>query len=149
MPLSEHEQRLLEQMERALYAEDSKFVQTFRGSDNRRRRRRQVGIAVVGFVVGLGLLFVGVAVPGFLWIGPVGFVVMLGSAMYVLYSSRRETTPLEVISGGLDPNPNPGGRSGAGRSASGGRPRARRNRRASFMAKVEERWRRRGDDRGY
>src|SRR6478735_7352001 len=97
MPLSEHEQRLLEQMERALYAEDSKFVQTFRGSDSRRRRRRQLGVAVVGFVVGLGLLFVGVAVSGFFWVGPVGFLVMLASAMYVVYGSRRETTPLEVI----------------------------------------------------
>ena len=31
MPLSEHEQRLLEQMERALYAEDPKFASALRG----------------------------------------------------------------------------------------------------------------------
>ena len=133
MPLSEHEQRLLEQMERALYAEDSKFVQTFRGSDSRRRRRRQLGLAVVGFVIGLALLLVGVAVPGLIWVGPIGFLVMLGSAMYLLYASRRETTPLEVIAGGLDPN--------AGVAP---RPRApKRSRRASFMTRMEERWRRR------
>jgi hypothetical protein len=142
MPLSEHEQRLLEQMERALYAEDSKFVQTFRGSDSRRKRRRQLGLAVVGFVVGLGLLFVGVAVPGFLWVGPVGFLVMLGSALYLLYASRRETTPLEVISGGLDPN--------AGSTPAAPRPRAsKQSRRAGLMARVEERWRRRGTSGGY
>ena len=40
MPLSEHEQRLLEQMERALYAEDQKFVQTF-------AVRTRVGVGVV------------------------------------------------------------------------------------------------------
>jgi len=141
MPLSEHEQRLLEQMERALYAEDSKFVQTFRGSDSRRRRRRQLGLAVVGFVVGLALLFVGVAIPGFLWVGPVGFLLMLGSAMYVLYASRRETTPLEVIAGGLDPNPSPQPR---------GRAPKKKARRAGFMERMEERWRRRGPGgRGY
>ena len=139
MPLSEHEQRLLEQMERALYAEDSKFVQTFRGSDSKRRRRRQFGLAVVGFVVGLGLLFVGVAVSGFFWVGPVGFLVMLGAVMYLLFATRRGNPPLEVIAGGLDPN-------------AGAAPRAKapkRSRRAGFMTRVEERWRRRGDQRGY
>ena len=140
MPLSEHEQRLLEQMERALYAEDSKFVQTFRGSDSRRRRRRQLGLAVVGFVVGLGLLFVGVAVSGFFWVGPVGFLVMLGSAMYVVYGSRRETTPLTVVTEGYDPSAPPAPR------ARGKRPKA--SRRAGFMARVEERWRRRDNGNG-
>jgi len=32
MPLSEHEQRLLEQMEKALYAEDPKFATSLRGA---------------------------------------------------------------------------------------------------------------------
>src|SRR6478735_11763616 len=138
MPLSEHEQRLLEQMERALYAEDSKFVQTFRGSDSRRRRRRQLGIGVIGFVLGLGLLFVGVAVAGFFWVGVVGFVVMLASAMYVVHASRRDSTPLEVIAGGLDPNPGPRPRA----------PKQKKARRAGLMARVEERWRRRGTGNG-
>ena len=35
MPLSEHEQRLLEQMERALYAEDPKFASSLRSSGAR------------------------------------------------------------------------------------------------------------------
>jgi hypothetical protein len=39
VPLSEHEQRLLEQMERALYAEDPKFVSSLRGADWTARRR--------------------------------------------------------------------------------------------------------------
>ena len=38
----------LEKMERALYAEDSKFAASFRGSDVRRRKRRRLGVAVVG-----------------------------------------------------------------------------------------------------
>ena len=35
MPLSENEQRLLEQMERALYAEDPKFASAMRGANRR------------------------------------------------------------------------------------------------------------------
>lgn len=92
MPLSEHEQRLLEQIERALYAEDPKFVSTVRGGRLRRstRRRRVQGIAL--FVVGLVLLVVGVAVPQ-LWLASsfpvlsvVGFLVMLGGAVLAVTS---------------------------------------------------------------
>ncbi len=45
MPLSEHEQRLLDQIERALYAEDPKFASTVRGGRLRKptRRRRLQG----------------------------------------------------------------------------------------------------------
>ncbi|MDQ3990589.1 MAG: DUF3040 domain-containing protein, partial [Actinomycetota bacterium] len=59
MPLSEHEQRLLDQIERALYAEDPKFASNVRGARLRSpsRRRRLQGIAV--FVLGVVLLVVG------------------------------------------------------------------------------------------
>ena len=92
MPLSEHEQRLLEQIERALYAEDPKFASTVRGGRLRKptRRRRLQGVAV--FVVGLVLLVVGVAVPQ-LWLASsfpvlsvVGFLVMLGGAVVAVTS---------------------------------------------------------------
>ena len=87
MPLSEHEQRLLDQIERALYAEDPKFVSTVRGGRLRKptRRRRLQGIAV--FARGLVLLVLGVAVRA-LWIADnfpvlsvVGFLVMLAGAV--------------------------------------------------------------------
>jgi protein-S-isoprenylcysteine O-methyltransferase Ste14 len=91
VPLSEHEQRLLEQIERALYAEDPKFASTVRGGRLRKptRRRRLQGVAL--FVVGLVLLVVGVALPQ-LWLGSfpvlsvVGFLMMLGGAVLAVTS---------------------------------------------------------------
>jgi hypothetical protein len=91
MPLSEHEQRLLEQIERALYAEDPKFASTVRGGRMRRptKRRRVQGIAL--FAIGLVLLVVGVALPA-LWLGSfpvlsvVGFLVMLAGAVLTVTS---------------------------------------------------------------
>ncbi|GAA4681640.1 DUF3040 domain-containing protein [Pseudonocardia yuanmonensis] len=91
MPLSEHEQRLLEQIERALYAEDPKFASTVRGSKLRKpsRRRRLQGIAL--FAVGLVLLVVGVAVAPLRdlvgavpVVSVVGFLAMLGGTMLAI-----------------------------------------------------------------
>jgi len=59
VPLSEHEQHLLEQMERALYAEDPKFASSLRGRDPRSNFRRRVLLAGTAFVVGVVLLMLG------------------------------------------------------------------------------------------
>lgn len=91
MPLSEHEQRLLDQIERALIAEDPKFASTVRAGRLRRptRRRRLQGLVL--FVLGLVLLVVGVAVHA-IWISNVpavsvvGFLVMLGGAVLAITS---------------------------------------------------------------
>jgi hypothetical protein len=54
--LSDEEQRLLEQMEAALAAEDPKLVNALRGTNVRRVHRRRAALAGVGFFAGLGLL---------------------------------------------------------------------------------------------
>ncbi|HSK58996.1 MAG TPA: DUF3040 domain-containing protein [Actinomycetospora sp.] len=91
MPLSEHEQRLLEQIERALYDEDPKFASTVRGGKLRRpsRRRRIQGIAL--FVIGIVMLVLGVvfmsSTPGVgIVISVVGFLAMFSGAVLAITS---------------------------------------------------------------
>ena len=98
MPLSEHEQRLLEQIERALYAEDPKFVSTVRGGRLRKptKRRRLQGVAL--FLLGLVLLVVGLAVrqiyiADFPVVSILGFLVMLGGAWLAVSSGGASSAP--------------------------------------------------------
>ncbi|GAA2225695.1 MULTISPECIES: DUF3040 domain-containing protein [Kitasatospora] len=123
MPLSEHEQRLLEQMERALYAEDPKFASALEGTGLRTYTRRKVYLAAAGFVVGVGLLMGGM-VAQYVWVGVVGFLVMLGCAVLAVTWWRRS----------------PGGH-GAGPKAA---PAPRRK--AGVMDRMEQRWQRRRDE---
>lgn len=127
MPLSEEEQRLLEQMEQALAAEDPKFVSALRGSTLRSHNRRRAALAVVCFVLGLALLMTGAILPQTL-VSVAGFVVMLASAYAAVTFWRR--------SNGAD--------AATRRPAStqrGRQPRTKSH--GSFMERVEERWRRR------
>ncbi|MGH3123372.1 MAG: DUF3040 domain-containing protein, partial [Streptosporangiaceae bacterium] len=88
MPLSEHEQRQLEQIEQALYAEHPRFARAVRASDPRVHYRRRVVYAAIGFLIGLGLLVAGVAAKE-PWLGVAGFVVMLACSMWALTSYRH------------------------------------------------------------
>ncbi|GHJ38207.1 DUF3040 domain-containing protein [Streptomyces sp. TS71-3] len=137
MPLSEHEQRMLEQMERALYAEDPKFATALERSGLRRYTRRRAYLAVVGFLVGIGLLMGGM-VAQLIWISVVGFLVMLGCAVLAITGWRKA--------------PRAGEQSPAGAGAQGAprtRPGRRQGRqRRSMMDRIEERWQRRQDEQG-
>jgi hypothetical protein len=126
VPLSEHEQRQLDQIERALYAEDPKFAQAVRAKDPRVHYKRRVVEAAIGFLLGVGLLLAGV-ISKLTLIGVAGFVVMLACSMWALSSWRH-------MSGGS------AGRPGAARDR---RSRPPVNSRSRFMERLEERWRRR------
>ena len=73
MPLSEHEQRLLDQIERALYQDDPKFASTVRSSDLRTHMKRRLRRAAVILAVGFVLLLAGV-VTNYAVVGVAGFV---------------------------------------------------------------------------
>jgi hypothetical protein len=135
MPLSEHEQRMLDQIESALYAEDPKFASSVRGGNLRtpstRRRLQGTGL----FLVGLAMLVAGVAVKatmigGFPILSVVGFVVMFAGVVFAISGPR--------VAGARDrgagPSPN---RQRRGRGGSGG---------GSFTNRMEDRFRRRFDE---
>ena len=150
VPLSEEELRLLEQMERALVAEDPKLASTLRGTTLRAKARRRALVAGVVFLAGVCMLMTG-AVFQQIWVAVTGFVVMLASAYVALSAWRGQNQAPErsteqagpghptfsVIDGGGR------GRKRSGRSAK--QPQSHQ----SMMARFEERWRRRRDQNGY
>jgi hypothetical protein len=127
VPLSEHEQRLFEQIERSL-AEDPKFASAVRATDPRFHARRRIVIAALLFLAGIGMLIYG-AVSTNTWLGVGGFVVMLGSAVFAMQSYRQ-------------------GQNRDLRAVGGTATRRTRPRRSSLVDRLEERWRRRPEDNG-
>lgn len=135
MPLSENEQRMLEQMERALYAEDPKFATALEGSKLRTYTRRRVYQAVAGFLVGIALLMAGMVAQQ-IWVSVVGFLVMLGCAVLAVTGWRRTANP------GEQQQQQPG----EAAAPRGGQQRRRTRQRRSVMNRIEERWQRRRDE---
>ena len=135
MPLSEHEQRQLEQIEQALRAGDPRFAEAVHAADPRVHYKRRVIAAAPGFVIGVGLLLAGVAINVIL-IAVAGFVVMLACSLWAVTSYRRMTG---ITTGRI---PAQARRSGKERrAAKGGR--AGKQSRSGLMGRLEERWRRR------
>jgi hypothetical protein len=125
VPLSEHEQRLFDQIERSL-AEDPKFASAVRASDPRFHARRRLLVAAVVIILGLALLVYG-AVSQNTPLGVAGFVVMLGSAAFAMQSRRRIQTPdLKSVGGTATRRTRQGGRKSGG-----------------FLERLEDRWRQR------
>jgi len=125
MPLSEHEQRLLDQMERALASEDPKFASALRGTV-RGTVRKQVatpgaGLAVLVIILGLAGLIAGVTM-NIAAVGVVGFVaVVFGLSLIITRTSEKQV--ISQQSGSTDKRNHPG-----------------------FLQGLEERWDRRQDN---
>jgi DUF3040 family protein len=84
MPLSEHEQRILEEIERRLVADDPKFAREVAGSGSQSAALKRVKRAVTTFVLGFVLLIVGLFVPNqLLYFGIAAFGVMVASAAVI------------------------------------------------------------------
>ena len=127
MPLSEHEQRLLEQMERALYAEDPKFASSLRSAGPRPGSRRKAAVGVLTALVGFGLLITGAA-TSLIVVGVLGFLAMLVGTFLVVTTMRARPEA---------------------ETAAPGKPgKAAKAPKTGFMDRVEERFRQRreGDD---
>ena len=125
MPLSEQEQRLLEEMERSLYQNDADFVATV----NPRRGKPNYSVLVLGVLLalaGVAILVTGVIVHQPL-VGVLGFAVMFTGVLLSVAPPRR--------AGAADPTTSPKAQ----------RPRAAGG--SSFMDNLNERWDKRQDGR--
>ncbi|MGP4054243.1 DUF3040 domain-containing protein [Mycobacterium sp. 4D054] len=134
MPLSDHEQRMLDQIESALYAEDPKFASSVRGGTLRApsTRRRLQGAAL--FVVGLAMLVSGVAfkatmIGSFPILSVIGFIVMFGGVVFAITGPRV---------GKGDRLPHDSGPAARQKRVKGGG--------GSFTSRMEDRFRRRFDE---
>jgi hypothetical protein len=136
VPLSDHEQRMLDQIEKALYAEDPKFAQSVRARDPRVHYRRKLLQAAIGFLLGAGLLVAGI-ITKYYWMGVAGFLVMLTCAMWALTSWRHINGAIRRPGPAVPPGKRSRGR-GRGRADTG----------QGFMERLEERWRRRQENGG-
>ncbi|MDJ0318178.1 MULTISPECIES: DUF3040 domain-containing protein [Arthrobacter] len=87
MPLSEHEQRLLDQLEQQLHAEDPKFAHALSTAPTKSLSTRNIVIGVLIMITGLLVLLAGVALH-LIPLGIVGFLVM-GGGVYVAVSKPR------------------------------------------------------------
>lgn len=128
MPLSEYEQRVLQQLEQQLRSDDPRFVSQLAAEPKFGLRRLVLGVAAL--VLGLTMLVVGVAASQ-VWISVLGFVAMLGGVMLAISRPKKG-------SGGQGGQGGEGGTRGPGPTPEG----------PGFMDRMEDRWDRRRDEHG-
>ena len=136
MPLPEDEQRQLQEIERALYESDPKFAHRIRAGDPPVRYKRMLLQALLGVVIGAGLLAAG-AVTHRVYLGAAGVAIVLLSLVWAMVCRRRYLA-------GARP-----ARSKAGtKTATGTKRRPGQSWRARMMERMEQRWRRRQEGTG-
>jgi hypothetical protein len=100
MPLSDHEQRLLDEIEQALYAEDPKFASSVRSARPHNRARTMLALSVLGTLLGLVVVIVGLGIGRGIGtaIGVLGFVLIVGSCAAAVSALRgpRQSGPLSM-----------------------------------------------------
>lgn len=120
MPLSDHEQRLLDQLEAQLHAEDPKFANALATDPARSYSTRRIVVGVLVLIVGIVVLLGGVALSqGAMAVGIVvgvfGFLLM-GAGVFIAVSKPKFAA--------------------AAQSA----PRSSTKQKSGFMNNLEERW---------
>jgi hypothetical protein len=135
VPLSEHEQRLLEQIERALVDDDPKFASSVRTGDRRLKARRKLQFGAALVVVGFAVM-VGGAVTGYVVLGVLGFLVAFGGLTLGVLNYKAATGAVEAGNSATGTR----GPAAPGRAGRGGR-----IGRQPLKNRLEERFRRRYD----
>jgi hypothetical protein len=135
VPLSEHEQRLLEQIERALVDDDPKFASSVRTGDRRLKARRKLQLGAFLVVVGMAVLVGGAVAQSFL-IGALGSLISFGGLALGVLNYKVATGVVEAPTAASGPR----GAAAPGRGARGSR-----GSRQPLKSRLEERFRRRYD----
>lgn len=140
MPLSEHEQRVLDEIESGLYADDPKFASTVRRNASSPTVASTLWMYLLGGLVGLVVLIGGLAFGpkpgGFPVISLIGFLIMFSAGVGALRRSGRGSGVRSAASSsGTSPRSGASRRFGSSHSPSSG----------SFSNRMEERFRRRFD----
>ena len=98
MPLTPHEQRILEEIEKRLSEEDPRLAESVARATVTSHALRRIRWGIAAFVVGFILLTL---FAWKVWAGVAGFVVMLGSGLMVYtYLKRMGRDQLRTIEGG-------------------------------------------------
>jgi hypothetical protein len=130
VPLSDHEQRLFEQIEQSL-SEDPQFASAVRAQDPAHVTRRRLILAGIVTVIGIGAV-IGTVIAGgdvATWGAPIGAVLMFGGLILGLWAQRRGTSvKLKAVDGKATRT--------TGSPSKGPKP-------GGFTSRMEERWRRR------
>ena len=131
MPLSEQEQRLLDEMERHLMNKDADVVSAPREGQSLSYRNIVYGTVLV--LLGLGGLIVGVS-TSLIVVGVIAFLVMVAGVVLAVTPAKTPASPVAGPSGAA------AGASAPSKKSSGAS--------SSFMDRMNDRWdRRQGDDR--
>lgn len=140
MPLSEHEQRVLEQMEQALYAEDPRFATSLVGKSEARARRRRAALGLLVAIGGLALVVLAVTMQQ-IWIGGIGFAAMVFGGVWAMTHPRTKGATLGTVDadGNVTLRTKSGGPSTGKQSGKG-------HRSAGLMDRFEERWDKRREE---
>lgn len=87
MPLSEDEQRILQQIEAQLYESDPALAREVATTTLYSHAFRNIKLALLGFVGGVAIMVMTLSVSFLLAFG--GFLVMLGSALFAERNARK------------------------------------------------------------
>lgn len=130
MPLSEHEQQVLDELERTLLADDPELANTLQAGP-----KAPVGVYLLGgagVLLGLGVLVLGAVLEQVI-VGTAGFIIMFAAVAFAMMRAARIRAhrEQEFDLGSATVNANTAQRERPSQS------------RENFMARVEERWDRR------
>ncbi len=117
MALSEHEQRLLDQLEQQLHADDPKFAHSMASDTRRSMSTRRLVIGSLITIAGILVLLAGIIYQN-IFIGVAGFLIM-GGGVYFATTKSQQVEEQQPVG-------NPSRATSAGKSG--------------FMSSLEDKW---------